>query len=68
MHSGLWKASFQERRCLVPASSYNETKGKKPAEHYWFGLTTEDPDARPPFAIAGLWRIEHGEYRKVWGN
>jgi putative SOS response-associated peptidase YedK len=59
MHSGLWKASFHERRCLLPASSYNETKGKKPAEHFWFGLTTEDPDTRPPFAIAGLWRIEH---------
>lgn len=56
MKSGLWKASFLERRCLVPASSFNETKGQRPATDYWFALVGEEE--RPPFAIAGLWRQE----------
>ncbi len=56
--AGLWKESFLERRCLVPASGFCETRGRKPAEFFWFGLEAEDPDARPGFAIAGLWRIE----------
>lgn len=58
MKSGLWKASFLERRCLVPASSFNETKGQRPAMDYWFALAGERDD-RPPFAIAGLWRREN---------
>ena len=57
MKSGLWKGSFAERRCLVPVSSFNETKGKKPATDYWFALAGEGDD-RVPFAIAGLWRVE----------
>lgn len=61
--AGLWKESFLGRRCLVPASSFCETKGKKPAEYFWFGLASEDPNARPPFAIAGLWRIEREDLR-----
>ena len=56
--SGLWKGSFQDRRCLVPASSFNETKGAKPATDYWFALAGEG-DERLPFAIAGLWRREN---------
>ena len=32
--SGLWKGSFAERRCLVPVSSFNETKGQKPCLLY----------------------------------
>lgn len=58
LKSGLWKQSFAERRCLVPASSFNETKGARPATDYWFALAG-DGDDRPPFAIAGLWRHEH---------
>jgi putative SOS response-associated peptidase YedK len=58
MKSGLWKASFLARRCLVPASSFNETKGQRPATDYWFALAGEGDD-RPPFAIAGLWRREN---------
>lgn len=61
---GLWLDSFKSRRCLVPASSFCETKGQKPAEFYWFGLASEDPDARPPFAVAGLWRIEREDLRR----
>lgn len=60
MKSGLWKGSFAERRCLVPASSFNETKGQKPATDYWFGMAGE-ADERPPFAIAGLWRWENDD-------
>ena len=42
------------RRCLVPASSFCEAKGRNPARHFWFGLAGDEP--RPPFAFAGLWR------------
>ena len=52
--SGLWKDSFQKRRCLVPASSFREAKGRNPATDYWFALKG-DVD-RPPFAFAGMWR------------
>ena len=51
-------------RCLVPATSFAEyhpaetdEKGRKAA--VWFRLTSDgsdDPDARPPFAFAGLVR------------
>lgn len=52
--SGLWKQSFQKRRCLVPASSFRETKGRYPAMDFWFALKGDEP--RPPFAFAGIWR------------
>src|SRR5450631_616022 len=29
--SKFWRSSFEQRRCLVPASSYCEPKGEKPA-------------------------------------
>lgn len=51
---GLWKRSFQTRRCLVPASSFREAKGKRPATDVWFALKGDAP--RPPFAMAGLWQ------------
>lgn len=52
--NGLWKDSFDHRRCLVPASSFREAKGRNPAEDYWFALKGDEP--RPPFAMAGLWQ------------
>ncbi len=52
--NGLWKDSFQNRRCLVPASSFREAKGRNPATDYWFALKGDVE--RPPFAFAGLWR------------
>ena len=61
LKSGLWKASFAERRCLVPVSSFSEMKGKKPATDFWFALTGEREDDRPPFAVAGLWRRERDD-------
>ena len=35
LKSSFWKSSYQERRCLVPASSYCEPKGEKPATWHW---------------------------------
>ena len=35
--SAFWKPSYQERRCLVLASSFCEPKSVKPATWYWFG-------------------------------
>ncbi|MEM9760793.1 MAG: SOS response-associated peptidase, partial [Pseudomonadota bacterium] len=59
--SPFWRASFEERRCLIPATSFCEAKGKAPATYYWFGLVGDEP--RPPFAFAGLWRHFRGSYR-----
>lgn len=52
--SSLWKDSFLNRRCLVPANSFCEAKGQAPATDVWFALVGGEP--RPPFAFAGLWR------------
>ncbi len=57
--SGLWKRSFHERRCLIPATSFCEAKGRRPTTYYWFGLKGEDE--RPPFAFAGIWTVSHFE-------
>lgn len=51
---GLWKESAQHRRCLLPATSFREAKGRNPAEDVWFAL--QGDGERPPFAFAGLWR------------
>src|SRR3990170_8274574 len=40
--SNFWRPSFEQRRCLVPASSYCEPKGEKPATWHWFALKGED--------------------------
>ena len=58
--SSFWRASFNERRCLVPATSFCETKGRNPATYVWFGVKGEI--ARPPFAFAGVWRNFSGNY------
>lgn len=62
-HSTFWKASFESRRCLVPATAFAEAKGRNPATFYWFGMADDDPRTRPPFAFAGLWRRFQGVYR-----
>ncbi|HEU0223788.1 MAG TPA: SOS response-associated peptidase family protein [Paracoccaceae bacterium] len=59
--SPFWRESFEQRRCLVPATSFCEANGSSPATYYWFGLTGEEP--RPPFAFAGIWRRFRGNYR-----
>ena len=49
--SKFWRPSFEQRRCLVPASSYCEPKGEKPATWHWFALNGDEP--RPLFAFRG---------------
>jgi putative SOS response-associated peptidase YedK len=60
--NNFWKDSFEERRCLVPASSFSEPKGLKPAMWYWFALKGDEP--RPMFAFAGIWRKWKGPLKK----
>ena len=60
--SNFWKPSFEQRRCLVPASSYCEPNGEKPAKWVWFALHGEDE--RPLFAFPGLWRTWKGSIKK----
>ncbi len=52
--NGLWKQSFEERRCLVPASSFCEAKGRNPATYHWFALKGDED--RPSLAFAGMWQ------------
>ena len=58
--SRFWKKSFEERRCLIPATSFCEAKGRNPATYVWFGVTGGGD--RPPFALAGIWRAYKGNY------
>lgn len=61
--SPFWRGSFEERRCLAPASSFCEPQGRNPAMYHWFGLAAEEAEARPPFAMAAIWRHWRGELR-----
>ena len=56
--SSFWRPSFEDRRCLVPASSYCEPKGEKPATWHWFARIGAEP--RPLFSFAGVWRRYKG--------
>jgi putative SOS response-associated peptidase YedK len=58
--SRFWASSFEDRRCLIPATSYCEPKGRNPATYVWFGVVGDDE--RPPFALAGIWRHYKGNY------
>jgi putative SOS response-associated peptidase YedK len=60
--SSFWRSSFQERRCLVPASSFCEPKGERPAMWHWFAL--KGSDARPLFALPGIWRAYRGPLKR----
>lgn len=60
--SSFWRKSFEERRCLVPASSYCEPKGEKPATWHWFALRGEEE--RPLFAFPGVWTRYRGPLKK----
>lgn len=60
-----WRESFVKRRCLVPASSYAEPQGIKPATWHWFAVNSdEDPSERPLFAFPGIWRTYIGPVKK----
>ena len=60
--SKFWRTSFEQRRCLVPASSYCEPKGEKPATWHWFALKGDEP--RPLFAFPGVWTRYTGPTRR----
>lgn len=65
--SSFWQASFEERRCLVPASSFCEPNGDvKPATWHWFSLKGQEP--RPLFAFPGIWRRYRGPVKKDGSN
>jgi len=63
LQSRFWRGSFEERRCVVPASSFCEPNGDvKPATWHWFGLRGQDD--RPLFAFPGIWRRYQGPVKK----
>ena len=64
IRSPFWSASFRERRCLVPVTSFAEPKGKRPATWHWFALS----EKREPFAFAGIWRSYKGPLKKDGDN
>lgn len=37
--SRFWTRSFEDRRCLIPATSFCEAKGRNPATYVWFVVT-----------------------------
>lgn len=59
LDSPFWRGSLDDRRCLVPATSFAEPKGQRPAIWHWFALD----HSRPVFAFAGLWRPFRGRLR-----
>jgi putative SOS response-associated peptidase YedK len=64
--SKFWRPSFEQRRCLVPASSYCEPKGVKPAVWHWFAINGDDE--RPLFAFPGVWTRYRGPLKKNGEN
>ena len=64
--SKFWRPSFEQRRCLVPASSYCEPKGEKPATWHWFALNGDEE--RPLFAFPGVWTRYRGPLKKNGDN
>ena len=63
LESRFWCGSFEERRCLVPATSFCEPNGDvKPATWHWFALRGSDD--RPMFAFPGIWRRYQGPIKK----
>lgn len=62
MKSPFWKQSLDQRRCLVPVTSFAESDGGKPAKWHWFAV--QGDESRPLFAFAGLWRRWKGPLKK----
>ncbi|EPX83872.1 SOS response-associated peptidase [Salipiger mucosus] len=61
-NSGFWRSSFEERRCLIPATSFCEAKGRAPADYHWFSVI--DDEGQPvPYVFAGIWRRFKGYYK-----
>ncbi|WP_066560997.1 SOS response-associated peptidase [Croceicoccus bisphenolivorans] len=52
LDSGFWRASFRDRRCLIPLTAFAEAEGPKGNKtRTWFSI----PD-QPIFTAAGIWR------------
>jgi putative SOS response-associated peptidase YedK len=64
--SRFWRPSLEQRRCLVPASSYCEPKGEKPATWHWFALNRTEQ--RALFAFPGVWTKYWGPLKKNGEN
>ncbi|MFT3730793.1 MAG: SOS response-associated peptidase family protein [Hyphomicrobium sp.] len=64
--SRFWKPSFEQRRCLVPASSYCEPDTSKPARWHWFAVNGDDD--RELFAFPGIWQRWAGPVKKDGPN
>jgi putative SOS response-associated peptidase YedK len=48
----MWKASFQQRRCLIPVTQWAEAEGpERKKTRTWYSLHGADL-----FAVAGIWR------------
>jgi putative SOS response-associated peptidase YedK len=60
--SPFWRDSFEQRRCLVPVTSFAEPREVTPATWHWFALKGDEP--RPLFAFAGVWRRWYGAIKK----
>jgi putative SOS response-associated peptidase YedK len=67
LKSKFWRGSFEDRRCLVPATSSCEPNGDvKPATWHWFAINGDEP--RPTFAFPGIWRRYQGPVKKAGPN
>ena len=60
--SSFWRQSVDERRCLVPATSFCEPDEGTPANWHWFAFKGDEP--RPLFAFAGIWKPYKGPIKK----
>ena len=56
VHTSFWKPSIEQRRCLVPVSSYCEPNGQSPCTWHWFALNGEHQ--RPLFAFPDLAHLQ----------
>jgi putative SOS response-associated peptidase YedK len=66
LQTKFWKDSFEQRRCLVPATAFCEPDEGKPARWHWFALKADEP--RPLFAFAGIYRQWKGPIKKAGPN
>jgi putative SOS response-associated peptidase YedK len=62
VHSAFWRKSIEQRRCLVPVTSFAEPDQEKPVNWHWFALKGNSP--RPLFAFAGVWQSWTGPIKK----
>ena len=67
LHTPFWKASFEDRRCLIPLTAWAEAEGETGRmTKTWYSLPGVEL-----FAVAGIWRptIEWGDaYSMVMVN